>query len=136
MEKTHLLLNELNFKAIRSSGPGGQHVNKTSSKIELTFDVLNSAILTEEQKQLLLKNVSSRLTKENVLILFCDESRSQHKNKEIAQKRFLQLIEKGLIIPKKRKPTKPTKASVRKRLDGKKKLSVKKSGRKSPDLDL
>ena len=136
MEKIDLLLNELNFKAIRSSGPGGQHVNKTSSKIELTFDVLNSAILTEEQKQLLLKNVSSRLTKENVLILFCDESRSQHKNKEIAQKRFLQLIEKGLIIPKKRKPTKPTKASVRKRLDGKKKLSVKKSGRKSPDLDL
>ncbi|MFK5889227.1 MAG: alternative ribosome rescue aminoacyl-tRNA hydrolase ArfB [Flavobacteriaceae bacterium] len=136
MEKTHLLLNELNFKAIRSSGPGGQHVNKTSSKIELTFDVLNSAILTEEQKQLLLKNVSSRLTKENVLILFCDESRSQHKNKEIAQKRFLQLIEKGLIIPKKRKPTKPTKASVRKRLDSKKKLSVKKSSRKSPDLDL
>jgi len=136
LKKIHPLINELNFKAIRSSGPGGQHVNKTSSKIELTFDVLNSAILTEEQKQLLLKNIANRLTKENVLILQCDESRSQHNNKEIVIKRFLQLIEKGLIIPKKRKPTKPTKASVRKRLDGKKKLSIKKSGRKSADLDL
>jgi len=133
--KTHLLLNELNFKAIRSSGPGGQHVNKTSSKIELTFDVLNSAILTEEQKQLLLKNVSSRLTKDSILILFCDESRSQHKNKEIAQKRFLQLIEKGLTIPKKRKATKPTKSSIKRRLNSKKKLSLKKSDRKNPDLE-
>jgi len=136
LEKTHLILNELNFKAIRSSGPGGQHANKVSSKIELTFDVLNSAILTEAQKQLLLKNLSSRLTKENVLILFCDESRSQHKNKEIVTERFLQIIKKGLTIPKKRKPTNPTKASVRKRLDGKKKLSIKKTGRKSPNLDL
>jgi ribosome-associated protein len=136
LKKIHPLINELNFKAIRSSGPGGQHANKVSSKIELSFDVLNSKGLTEEQKQLLLKNIANRLTKENVLILQCDESRSQHNNKEIVIKRFLQLIEKGLIIPKKRKPTKPTKASVRKRLDGKKKLSIKKSGRKSADLDL
>jgi len=131
----HALLKELNFKAIRSSGPGGQHVNKTSSKIELTFDVLNSAILTEEQKQLLLKNVSSRLTKDNVLILFCDESRSQHKNKEIVIERFLQLIKNGLTIPKKRKPTKPTKASIKKRLKSKKNISIKKLSRKRPDLD-
>ncbi|MCF6214013.1 MAG: aminoacyl-tRNA hydrolase [Flavobacteriaceae bacterium] len=135
MEILNLLLNELNFKAIRSSGPGGQHANKVSSKIELTFDVLNSRILTEEQKELLFKNISFRLTKDSVLILFCDESRSQHKNKEIVQKRFLQLIEKGLTIPKKRKPTKPTKASVKKRLDSKKKLSVKKATRKNPDLE-
>jgi len=129
------LLKELNFKAIKSSGPGGQHVNKTASKIELSFDVLNSKVLTEEQKQLLLKNVSSRLTKENVLILFCDESRSQHKNKDIVLKRFLQLIEKGLTIPKKRKPTTPTKASVKKRLKSKKNISLKKLSRKRPDLD-
>jgi len=135
LDKTHLILNELSFKAIRSSGPGGQHANKVSSKIELTFDVLNSAILTEAQKQLLLKNLSSRLTKENVLILFCDESRSQHKNKDIVIKRFLQLIEKGLTIPKKRKPTKPTKASVKKRLKSKKNISIKKLSRKRPDLD-
>ena len=68
------LTKELSFKAVRSGGAGGQHVNKVSSKIELTFDIENSKILKEEQKKLLLKNLSSRLTKENVLILFCDES--------------------------------------------------------------
>jgi len=129
------LLNELNLKAIRSSGPGGQHVNKVSSKIELTFNIEQSKVLTEDQKQLLLRNLTSRLTKNNDLILFCDESRSQHKNKEIVTKRFLQIIKKGLTIPKKRKPTKPTKASIKKRLDNKKKLSVKKSTRKNPDLE-
>ncbi len=125
------LLNELKFKAIKSSGAGGgQHVNKVSSKIELSFDVVNSEVLTEEQKQLLLKNLSSRLTKNNILIIFCDESRSQHKNKEIAIGRFSKIIDKGLVVPKKRKPTKPTKTSVKKRLDNKKKLSIKKSARK------
>jgi len=135
LEITNSLLNELKFKAIRSSGAGGQHVNKVSSKIELSFDVINSEVLTEEQKQLLLKNLSSRLTKNDILILFCDESRSQHKNKEIAIERFLQIIKKGLTIPKKRKPTKPTKASIKKRLDNKRKLSVKKIERKRTDLD-
>jgi len=130
------LLKELNFKAIRSSGPGGQHVNKTASKIELSFDLVNSKVLNEEQKELLLKNLANRLTKENIIILQCDESRSQHKNKEIVIERFVQLIEKGLTIPKKRKPTKPTKASIKKRLDSKKKLSVKKSTRKNPDLEF
>ncbi len=131
---THLL-KEINFKAIRSSGPGGQHANKVSSKIELSFDVLNSKLLTAEQKQLLLKNIANRLTKDNILILQCDESRSQHKNKEIVIDRFLKLLEKGLTIPKKRKPTKPTKASIKKRLDSKKKISVKKATRKNPDLE-
>jgi ribosome-associated protein len=130
------LLNELKFKAIKSSGPGGQHVNKTASKIELSFDVLNSKVLTENQKQLLVKNIANRLTKDTILILQCAESRSQHKNKEIVTERFLQIIKKGLTIPKKRKPTKPTKASVKKRLDSKKKHSTKKSDRKSPDIDF
>ena len=130
------LLKELKFKAIKSSGPGGQHVNKTASKIELSFDVLNSKVLTDAQKQLLVKNLIGRLTKENVLILQCDESRSHHKNKEIIIKRFLQLVERGLVIPKKRKPTKPTKASVKKRLDNKKSLSLKKINRKTPNLDI
>jgi len=136
LKNLHPLLNELKFKAIRSNGPGGQHVNKVSSKIELTFNVLNSNILTEEHKQLLSKKLASRLTKDSVLILFCDETRSQHKNKEIAVERFLQLIKKSLTIPKKRKPTKPTKSSVKKRLEGKKRVSIKKTSRKRPDLDL
>ena len=129
------LTKELSFKAVRSGGAGGQHVNKVSSKIELTFDIENSKILKEEQKILLLKNLSSRLTKENVLILFCDESRSQHKNKEIVIERFLKIIKNGLTIPKKRKPTKVSKSAIRKRLEKKKKLAFKKTLRQKPKLD-
>jgi len=129
------LTKELKFKAIRSGGAGGQHVNKVSSKIELTFDIDASNELSEGQKELILKNLSSRLTKENVLILFCDESRSQHKNKEIAIERFLEIIIKGLKKPKLRKKTKPSRASIKKRLANKKKLGEKKISRKKTDLD-
>lgn len=129
------LIKELRFKAIRSSGAGGQHVNKVSSKIELTFDISNSQSLTEEEKVLLYKNLHNRLTKDKLIIIFSDKSRSQHKNKEIAIERFLDLITKGLIKPKRRKATKPTKASVKKRLESKKKLSEKKSSRKKPGID-
>ncbi|AQS94112.1 aminoacyl-tRNA hydrolase [Polaribacter sp. BM10] len=130
-----LILKELNFKAIRSSGAGGQHVNKTSSKIELTFDLENSSAITDEEKVLLQKNLSTKLTKEDVLIIFCEETRSQHKNKELAIKRFLELIKNNLIVPKKRKKSKPSKSAIRKRLDSKQKNSVKKALRKRPKLD-
>ena len=129
------LIKELSFKAIRSSGAGGQHVNKVSSKIELTFDLENSTELSDKQKELLYKNLATKLTKENKLILFSDESRSQHKNKEIAIDRFIDIIQKGLFVPKKRKSTKPSKSSIQRRLLSKKKLSAKKSTRKKPDLD-
>lgn len=129
------LIKELSFKGIRSSGAGGQHVNKVSSKIELTFDLENSTELNDEQKQLLLKNLATRLTKDNVLILFCDESRSQHKNKEIAIKRFLEVIKTGLIKPKPRKATKPSKSAIRKRLKSKKRRSEKKVNRRKPDVE-
>ncbi len=129
------LTKELKFKAIRSGGAGGQHVNKVSSKIELTFDISASKVLSEDQKELLLKKLSSRLTKENVLILFCDESRSQHKNKEIAIERFLEILKKGLTIPKKRKPTKVSKSAIRKRLEKKKKHSFKKTLRRKPTIN-
>jgi len=132
---TENLIKELSFKAIRSSGAGGQHVNKVSSKIELTFDLENSNVLSYEEKELLLKNLATKLTKENVLILQCGENRSQHRNKEIIIKRFLDVITAGLIRPKKRKKTKPSKGAIQKRLTSKKKLSEKKSTRKKPDLD-
>ncbi len=129
------LLRELSFKATRSSGAGGQHVNKVSSKIELTFDIQNSTILSEEQKQLLLKNLATRITKENILMLFCDESRSQHKNKEIITKRFLKIISNGLKIPKRRKPTKISRSANRKRLERKKIQAYKKAIRRKPTLE-
>lgn len=128
------IIHELNFKAVRSSGAGGQHVNKVSSKVELIFDLQNSNVLNLEEKELLLKNLKSKLTKENVLLLQCDESRSQHKNKEIIIKRFLELIKNGLKIPKKRKATKPSKSSIQKRLDKKKKHAFKKAFRRKPEL--
>jgi len=132
---TKNLIKELNFKAIRSSGPGGQHANKVSSKIELTFDLEKSIELNDNQKIRLLKSLANRLTKENVLILFCDESRSQHKNKQIVIQRFLDFISVGLIRPKKRKATKPSKASIQKRLNSKKRDSAKKVSRKKPNID-
>ena len=129
------IIKELSFKAIRSSGAGGQHVNKVSSKVELTFELNISNELSEEEKELLLKNLSTKLTKKNVLILQCDESRSQHKNKELVIDRFIKLIVAGLTRPKKRKATKPSKSSIQKRLKSKKKHSEKKTTRKKPDLE-
>lgn len=130
-----ILLNELNFKAIRSSGSGGQHVNKVSSKIELSFDLNSSMAFSDEKKERLLKKVQNRLTKEGILILQCDESRSQHKNKEIVIKRFFSLIDAALIIPKKRIRTKIPKSVIKKRLKNKRNLSEKKANRKKPDID-
>ena len=129
------ILSELSFKAIRSSGAGGQHVNKTSSKVELTFDLENSQCLSDTQKELLKTNLSSRLTKLNVLILQCGESRSQHKNKSIIIQRFLDLITENLIEEKDRIPTKIPRAVVRKRLTNKRKTSEKKAKRKPPEID-
>jgi len=130
---TQNLTKELQFKAIRSSGSGGQHVNKVSSKIELTFNVANSKTLTEEQKELLYKRLSTRLSKKKVLILFVDESRSQHRNKEIAIKRFLEILSKALYISKKRKLTKPSKASIKRKAENKRKQAFKKYLRKKLD---
>ncbi len=125
---------ELSFKAIRSSGAGGQHVNKTSSKIELTFDLENSQSLSVNEKTLLKEKLASKLTKENRLILFCEETRSQHKNKEIVIKRFFALLKENLKKPKIRKATKPTKSSVRKKEERNKKHSLKKELRRKPDF--
>lgn len=129
------LLQELTFKAVRSSGSGGQHVNKVSSKVELTFNLSTSQVFSETQKERLLLKLQHRLTKAGVLMLQCGESRSQHKNKELVIKRFLVLITNGLIIPKRRIRTKIPRAVIRKRLKSKRKLSDKKANRKKPNLD-
>ncbi|WP_040247055.1 alternative ribosome rescue aminoacyl-tRNA hydrolase ArfB [Psychroserpens mesophilus] len=129
------ILSELTFKAIRSSGAGGQHVNKTASKVELTFDLEASEVLSETQKELLKTNLESRLTKAFVLMMQCGESRSQHKNKSIIISRFLELIKTNLIEEKDRIPTKIPKAVVKKRLTNKRKISEKKSNRKPPQID-
>ncbi len=129
------LHNELNFKAIRSGGPGGQHANKVSSKIILSFELDESKAFSEEEKSLLFKNLKNRLTKDNTLILTCDKSRSQHQNKTIITERFNKLIEKNLKVSKKRKATKPSKSSKARRLDKKKIQAFKKALRRKPKID-
>ncbi|MBT8260618.1 MAG: aminoacyl-tRNA hydrolase [Flavobacteriaceae bacterium] len=130
-----LLLKECVIKATRSSGSGGQHVNKVATKIELQFNVNNSEVLNEEDKALLLKSLKSRLTNQGVLILQCGETRSQLQNKERAITRFKEAITKGLEKPKKRKKTKVPKAVKQKRLENKKRTSEKKVNRKKPDVN-
>jgi len=134
MPNLAILFNEVSFKAVRSSGAGGQHVNKTSSKVILTFNLEQSTGLSEEEKQLLSKKLQSRLTLNKELILDCSETRSQHKNKELVLEKFKELILQGLIKPKKRKKTKPSRASKFKRLRTKKINSEKKVNRRKPDL--
>ena len=128
------IITELQFKAVRSSGAGGQNVNKVSSKVVLSFDLKNSQALSEEEKMRLETKLSSRLTSDLVLILNCDEDRSQLKNKAIVTKRFLDIITLGLHIPKIRKATKIPKSVIRKRIKDKKNVSEIKKSRRKPDF--
>lgn len=129
------LLKELKFKAVRSSGAGGQHVNKVSSKVELSFNVLASVALDDIQKHTITEKLKNRLTKGSILILQCDDSRSQHKNKEIVISQFLELIKIALKEEKERVPTKIPKSVIKKRLKNKRFNSEKKANRKKPDID-
>ena len=129
------ITSELSFKAVRSSGAGGQNVNKVSSKVVLTFDLKNSQALTDEEKLLIETKLSSRLTTDAVLILNCDEDRSQFRNKEIVIKRFLELIKNALFVLKERKPTKVPKSVIRKRIKDKKNISEVKKNRRRPNLE-
>jgi len=129
-----ILLSELKFKAVRSSGAGGQNVNKVSSKVVLSFDLANSLGLTQEEKELLLTKISTKLTQENILILTSEEDRSQLKNKEVVIKKFLKVIENGLKIPKERKETKIPRAVKEKRLQEKKSTASIKENRKKPNF--
>ena len=124
----------MQYKAVRSSGAGGQNVNKVSSKVVLTFDLENSQALSEEEKALLETKLSSRLTSGQILILNCDEDRSQLKNKAIVTKRFLDIITAGLHVPKIRKATKIPKSVIRKRIKDKKNVSEIKKTRRKPDF--
>ncbi|WP_322551476.1 alternative ribosome rescue aminoacyl-tRNA hydrolase ArfB [Flavobacterium psychraquaticum] len=129
-----ILLSELKFKAVRSSGAGGQNVNKVSSKVVLSFDLANSSGLTQEEKERLQIKIANKLTQEVVLIITSEEDRSQFKNKEIAIKKFLKVIENGLVVPKERKEIKVSRRAKEKRLNAKKVMSVLKQNRKKPNF--
>ena len=127
------IIAELNFKAVRSSGAAGQNVNKVSSKVVLSFDLFNSQCLSDDEKTVLFEKLKTKLTVEGILILNCDENRSQLKNKEIITKRFLKIIQNALIIQKKRKPTKIPRSVIEKRIKAKRNISEIKQNRKRPE---
>ena len=124
---------EVRFQASRSSGAGGQHVNKVNTRVELRFDVAGSGVLSDEQKQLLQEKLFHRITKEGVLIIVSEKSRSQYRNKENCLEKFRELIHGAFIPPKKRLPTRPGYSAKRKRLETKRIQSLKKQQRKRPD---
>ncbi|WP_223827727.1 alternative ribosome rescue aminoacyl-tRNA hydrolase ArfB [Hymenobacter armeniacus] len=124
---------EITFQTSRSSGPGGQNVNKVESRVELRFPLRESQVLTEAQKELILEKIGNQLTAEGLLLVTAQDDRSQLRNKEIALTRFHELLLRSLRRPKPRKATKPSKAAVRKRLEGKKLHSDKKANRRKLD---
>ena len=128
------LIQECDFKAVRSSGPGGQHVNKTSTKVMLHWSLKDSNVFSEDQKQRLYKRLQNKLTTDDQLVLSYDQSRSQHKNKDEVFKNLVRLLENGLLKPKRRKKTKPSLASKKRRLDSKKRNAEKKANRKPPSF--
>ncbi len=127
-------LPELQFQTSRSSGPGGQNVNKVESRVELRFRLADSRLLSDEQKQTLRQKLASRLTQDDELLITAQEDRSQLRNRETALLKFHQLLSQALHRPKTRRPTKPGKGAVRKRLESKKKHGDKKSNRGRVDF--
>ena len=128
------LLSELHFKMARSSGSGGQHVNKVATKVVLSFNLPDSQGLSDQQKELLSQRLASRLTSSGYLQLHCGETRSQLRNKRLVIQRFFALLEQGLRVEKPRKPTKIPKAVLKKRREDKRRQSQKKANRKPPQF--
>lgn len=124
---------EVDYVASRSSGAGGQNVNKVNTRVELRFQVLHSSVLRVDEKQILLSNLSTRINLASELVMWSQTERTQAGNKEKVTMRFLELIAKALTPRKRRKPTKPTASSKQKRLDQKKIHSEKKERRRSAE---
>ncbi|HOP03474.1 MAG TPA: alternative ribosome rescue aminoacyl-tRNA hydrolase ArfB [Tenuifilaceae bacterium] len=125
---------EFSFKTSRSSGAGGQNVNKVNTKVELRFSINASQLLSDEEKSLLCEKLSSKLSLEGELIIVSQQERTQYKNKQLCIEKFYKTIAQALRKPKKRKQTSPSKESVEKRIAGKRLTSEKKLLRKKPEV--
>ena len=121
---------ELSFKTSRSSGSGGQNVNKVETSVTVLWKVEDSTVFTESEKERILLKLKNKINAEGILQTTVSESRTQLQNKKIATEKIQELVNKSLIVPKKRIATKPSRAKVEKRLESKKKLSEKKENRK------
>ena len=130
-----LLLKELNFRTARSSGPGGQHVNKVATKVEVLFNVYESNALTENEKELLKERLSQRISEKGILIVKDESTRSQHRNKTLVIDKLIALLQENLKIRRPRKQTKTPKNVIEKRLKAKKLKALRKQDRKPPKWD-
>lgn len=126
---------ELTYRATRAGGPGGQHVNTSSTRVELVWNPGRSRALGDDQRALLLEKLAARLDSDGNIRVVASAFRSQLRNRTDADERLAALLKRALVVPRKRRRTKPTKASVEARLDEKRRLSDKKRHRRSPDID-
>jgi ribosome-associated protein len=126
---------ELDVRVSRASGAGGQHVNKTSSRVEIFWNIPASRAISEEQRARLLDKLSSKLTTEGSIRVVASDMRSQSRNRDLAEERLAETVRRALIVPRKRKPTKPTRAAKEARLDSKKRHSDKKRKRQNRSFD-
>ena len=132
-ERVVIPRDELVARASRSGGAGGQHVNTSSTRVELVWNVAESRALTDDQRERVMQKLSSRLDGERNLRVVASDRRSQRQNRESAEERMAELVRESLVIPKKRRPTKPTRASKQARLESKRRLSDKKRERRWRD---
>jgi ribosome-associated protein len=123
-------ISEFEFITSRSGGPGGQNVNKVSSKVMLCFDIQKSALLSETEKGLILNKLANKINALGILQIVSQKERTQLGNKELCIEKFYAMIDKALTIPKKRRKTRPSKSAIEKRLESKRKLSEQKQNRK------
>ena len=126
---------ELSFRASRAGGPGGQHVNTSSTRVELLWNVGRSSALSDEQRSRLLEKLAGRLDADGNIRVVASAFRSQARNREDAESRLAALVRRALMVPKPRKRTRPTRAAVQSRLDEKKKASEKKKIRRERDFE-
>ncbi|WP_209391285.1 alternative ribosome rescue aminoacyl-tRNA hydrolase ArfB [Chryseobacterium sp. RR2-3-20] len=121
---------ELSYKTSRSSGSGGQNVNKVETSVTVMWKVEESVVFTDVEKERIFFKLKNRINAEGILQMTVSESRTQLQNKKIAAEKIQEMVNQALIIPKKRIATKPSKAKIEKRLESKKKISEKKENRK------
>ena len=121
---------ELQFRASRAGGPGGQHVNTSSTRIELLWDLTRSSAVTDDVRRRLLEKLGARLDADGMVRVVASDRRSQLQNRESAEERLAMLVRQALVVPKKRRPTRPTRASREKRLDEKKQRAERKRNRR------
>ena len=134
-ESVSIPRDELDVRVSRSSGAGGQHVNKTSSRVEIFWNIDKSRAVTEEQRSRLREKLASRITGDGSVRVVASDTRSQTRNRELAEQRLAELVARALIVPRKRKATKPSKAAREARLDAKRRQSSKKRERSERSFD-